>query len=305
MAQEAIMARDIGADWHLPERVLAGLVAESTLAAYTRDWQQFVAFAEYKPDAQALARWRQDMAGQQGLSAATINRRLTAVRSIMAEMQRQGLLTVEEANAYMAVRSVSGLALKHRRRPNNKVEISREQVRALIDAPDPSTLRGLRDRALLATYASSGGRNVEIAGLRMEQIKRAGAEYYIEIIGKEDEEARQAPLAREAYQRILEWREASASPAPYIFLAFNGRGDSRLTDRPLTRAAAWSTVKKYAQEIGLPHLKPHDLRRYVVTQVTDADGLTAAQQVAGHKDIRTTAGYITRSLRLGITNDLI
>lgn len=286
--------------------ILAGLVAASTLNEYRKDWLKFEAYClpEY-PTPQGLARWRQEMAGPQQLSAATINRRITTVRAVATEAHRQGIIDDETLAAYLAVRPVSRLALKHRKRKNNKTALTRAQTQDLLDAPDTSTLRGLRDRALIATYASSAGRNEEIATLTLGQIKPAGDAYTITLLGKEDEEPRRAPLAREAYQRILEWAARRGVQSPYIFLAFDGRGDSRLSDRPMSAAAVWRTVKKYAEIAGIPHLKPHDLRRYVITQVANKAGLAAAQQVAGHASVRTTAGYITAEMEPGITDDLV
>lgn len=289
----------------LSPKLLAGLMATSTMQEYQKDWEKFMAACDNTPTPECFAAWRQDMADRQELSAATINRRITAVRAVVAEAYTRGLIDEPTKWSYFRVRPVSPLALKHRKRKNNKTALTPDQVRALIDAPDPATLRGLRDRALLATYATSAGRNEEIATLTMEQIHPAGQEYVISLLGKEDEEPRLAPLAREAYQRILEWMARRTIESPYIFLAFDGRGDARLSARPMTIASVWRTVRKYAEEAGIPHLKPHDLRRYVVTQVADKAGLSAAQKVAGHASVRTTAGYITAEMQPGITNDLI
>jgi site-specific recombinase XerD len=84
-------------------------------------------------------------------------------------------------------------------------------MRRLCDAPDRSTLKGLRDAALLHTLASSGVRVSEAATLTIEQVvqktNNGKAGYLLLVRGKTDEEAREAPLSPEAYAAILAWRK--------------------------------------------------------------------------------------------------
>ena len=64
-------------------------------------------------------------------------------------------------------------------------------------------------------------------------------------------------------------------------------------------------VQRYANRLGLHHIKPHDFRRYVGTQLAKKD-IRLAQNQLGHKRIETTAqNYVLDSVRLGVTDDLV
>ncbi len=66
----------------------------------------------------------------------------------------------------------------------------------------------------------------------------------------------------------------------------------------------WCTVQGYADQIGLSHIKPHDFRRFVGTQLAKRD-ICKAQKALGHKRIDTTAQhYVLDELEEGLTHDL-
>jgi len=60
--------------------------------------------------------------------------------------------------------------------------------------------------------------------------------------------------------------------------------------RPMHLSAAWRTVQKYARRISLAHVKPHDCRRFVGTELAKRD-IRLAQKALGHKRIETTAVF--------------
>ena len=119
-------------------------------------------------------------------------------------------------------------ALKERLKPHARTRISPEDMRRLCNAPDRTTLKGLRDAALLHTLASSGIRVSEAATLTIEQVvqktNNGKSGYLLLVRGKTDEEAREAPLSPEAYAAILAWRERCPVSSSYLFLALDGRG---------------------------------------------------------------------------------
>jgi len=79
----------------------------------------------------------------------------------------------------------------------------------------------------------------------------------------------------------------------YIFTGFTGfsgrggRGGRGLRTEHISTLAAWQTVKRYAKQCELPHVKPHDFRRFVGTILAKKDP-RQAQKVLGHKSIDTT-----------------
>ena len=66
----------------------------------------------------------------------------------------------------------------------------------------------------------------------------------------------------------------------------------------------WNIVKRYAHQCGLDHVKPHDLRRFVGTQLAAKD-IRKAQKALGHKSIEVTARhYVLDELEIGLTDNL-
>lgn len=162
---------------------------------------------------------------------------------------------------------------------------------------------GLRDRALLATLASSGLRESEAAPLTAGQIEQRGKGYIVTVQGKTDEAPRDAPLSSEAYRRILAWLDKRPIMTPHIFTSFAGRG-GRANDKPMSAVSVWRAVQTYAQQCGLSHIKPHDFRRFVGTQLAAYD-IRKAQKVLEHKRIDTTARhYVLDELEPGLTENL-
>lgn len=167
--------------------------------------------------------------------------------------------------------------------------LSAQQMRQLCDAPDPQTLLGLRDRALLATLASSGCSVAEVVQLTEAQIVDAFP-LYIEVPPGKLLLARQAPLSQEARERIAAWLAERPVASRYVFTRFGGRGAAaRAAAEPMSRTSAWRLVQRYAAQVGLSGVGPQALRRFVGCELARRRGLRLAQQVLGHRRIASTA----------------
>jgi len=292
----------------LDANLLAGQCAPSTIAMYQRDAAAYLAWCKAESvapvDSTSLARWRAHLATDTSMSPNTINRMLSAVKRIMREGAAQGLTTQERAAQFGQVVGVRKVAMKERTRPHNRVRIAPADMRRMCDAPDTTTPVGLRDAALLATLASTGARIASIASLTVGQISKQGRGYVVSIMGKNESEYRPVPLTAEAYRAIMAWIDRRPAMSQHIFTAFAGRGN-RATTEPMSEVSAWRTVQKYASQVGLSHIKPHDFRRFVGTQLATRKGVHVAQQVLGHKDPRTTLqNYVLSDLAEDVTEGL-
>jgi integrase/recombinase XerD len=286
--------------------ILAGQLAPSSIAMYRRDFAAYLVFAATPAaafDARTLARWRTHLAQETTLSPHTINRMLSAVKRLMNAAAEQGYLNHELAAAFAHIDGVKIKALKDRTKPHARTKITPAQMRRLVDAPDRSTPIGARDGALLATLASSGLRISEATTLTVGQIVHQSNGYLLTVCGKNDVEDREAPLSREAHARIDHWLHIRPILSQYVFTSFAGRGHRPLT-KPISSAGAWKVVQHYAAQLGLDHIKPHDFRRFVGTQLAKKD-IRVAQKALGHKRIDTTAKhYVLDELEPGLTDDL-
>ena len=96
---------------------------------------------------------------------------------------------------------------------------------------------------------------------------------------------------------------ARRGPRDSVFTRFAG-GDGVPLALPLSAVSAWRAVRKYALQCGLTHVKPHDFRRFVGTELARRD-LRQAQRALGHKRLETTVQhYVLDELQPGLTEGL-
>lgn len=307
-----IHANTAGIDVRFDPSILAGQVRQTTISMYNKSFDAYTAFAGSWArvlDPTTLARWRTELASAD-LSPNTINRMLSSIRAVMKSAAEQGYLSAEAAQRFHAVSGVKISAMKDKLKANARTKISKEDMRRLCDAPSSDTIGGKMHTALLHVLASSGARISEVCTLKLTQIehhKRKGKNgYMIVISGKTDVGTREAPLTLEAYEAIQAWitaRALAGVTSEYIFTGFGGRGD-RLRTEHISTVAAWQIVKASAATLGLDHIKPHDFRRFVGTQLAEKDP-RQAQKALGHKSIDTTyKHYVLDEMEVGLTDGL-
>ena len=162
------------ADPALDPAILAGQLAPASLAGYRRDVALYLRFCgepQTALQAASLARWRTHLAQATRLSPHTINRRLAAVKRLLQEAAAQGYVASATAEAFRRVPGVPVKALKDRLKATARTRLTPGQMRQLCETPDPRTLIGRRDRALLHTLATSGCRVSEVVTLTAAQLE--------------------------------------------------------------------------------------------------------------------------------------
>jgi len=310
------------------DHVLAGNLNAASMVQYRNAWTQYLAFARaggLNPlDTTTLVNWRTHLVtvpyritadGTPKLyTPKSINQRLTTVRSVMAKAAEHGLVQTDTAEAFDRVRGVSEKAMKDRQKPHARTRITPEQMRCILDCPDAGKLVGLRDRAMLAVLASSGVRVAEAVSLTVGHIAEVkngkGTKYMLTgVMVKGQDEPQDKLLSVEAHTRIMQWLDARPVMSEYLFTQINTGTAGNVvepTAEPITAVAAWKAVRKYASRCGVDNVKPHDLRRFVGTQLAKRNP-RLAQKALGHKDINTTMRhYVLDDLSddAGATDDL-
>ena len=188
--------------------ILAGQVAPTSIKMYERDFRAYLKFAvtpENALQSETLARWRTVLVNETRMSPNTINRMLSAVKRLMAEAASQGYTTHDNADNFKRIHGVKVGAMKERVRIANRVRIDKEIMRTIVSSVNTGTLIGLRNKALLATLASSGLRIGEFTRLKREQLRRSGKEYLLHMYaeqGKNQTEDRDALISQEAAEAI-------------------------------------------------------------------------------------------------------
>lgn len=287
--------------------ILSRQLAESSIAMYKRDVQAYFDYTEKYGlswiEPLSLVAWRDALALKSELSPNTINSMIAAVKRIVREMTERKMIDRAINLEFSQVRGVKMKALKARLKPHSRTRISKEDMRRLCESPDTGSLVGLRDRALLATLASSGIRASEAATLTREQIVKHSDGYTVKVCGKTDTEYRDAHLSVEAYQKIQAWLAARPTDSAYIFTSFPRRS-ALPSAQAMSEVAVWKMVQRYAKACDLAHIKPHDFRRFLGTQLAATD-IRDAQKALGHKSIEVTARhYVLDTLKVGLTDNL-
>jgi integrase/recombinase XerD len=255
-----------------------------TLDAYRRDLEDFfglltrrrVTPAAAGPDDVVAWMERQRRAGRK---ASTIARRMAALRGFYRHLVRERVLA-RDPTEHIEQPRLS--------RPLPKT-LSREAVAALVESPDVTTPRGLRDRTMLELLYASGLRASECLALRVGDVNRSAG--YVQCLGKGRKE-RLVPIGAEA----LAWLERYLSVArpqllgaraesPLLFV--NPRG------RALSRQALWQIVLRAARRSGVrQRVSPHTLRHCFASHLLEGGAdLRAVQTMLGHADIATTQIY--------------
>jgi len=169
-----------------------------------------------------------------------------------------------------------------------------EQLNKLFSIPDTSTIQGLRDRAMLEIFFSTGMRISELTSLNKEQIKiKPGMnDLEIGIIGKGGR-ARTVYFAKSALEwldKYLHTRIRDKDKEKALFINYSGKKNR---PRRLTPRAIEKNLKKYVISAGLPiTTTPHVLRHSFATDLlTKGVDLRIVQEFLGHKNILATQIY--------------
>jgi len=220
-----------------------------------------------------------------GLSAANINQRLSAIRKLAREAADNGAIPEAIANG---IRNIEGVRQEGRRTGN---WLDKRQAELLLDAPARDTLKGRRDRGMLAVFIGCGLRRAELAGLTFEHIKqRDGRWVILDLVGKRNKK-RTVPMPAWCKALIDQWAEAAGIEAGHVFRPVN-KGD-RLAGTAMTPQAIYTAIRFYTETLGWADVAPHDLRR-TFAKLAHKGGapLEQIQLTLGHASVQTTERYL-------------
>src|SRR5258708_23461881 len=212
------------------------------------------------------------------------NLRLAAIRSFLhyaASRVPESLGTIQQ---------VLAIPMKRYERPLVRF-LSREEICALLDAPNPNTWCGQRDRVMLATLYNTGARVSELIGIRVGDVDLDRSPS-VRLHGKGRKE-RVVPLWRSTASQIRLWlRQIGASPGQWLFPNRSGGPMTRtgITDRLnlAHQAAATDCAGLKARRIS-PHLVRHATAMHLLQAGVD---LTVIALWLGHEDPTATHTYI-------------
>ncbi len=253
-----------------------------TLDAYRRDLGAVAAWAADKGHGDIAALHAEQLRAfaadehRRAQSPKSIQRRLSACRSFYAWLLKHGRIAANPAAAIRAPKAPRKLPQV----------LDPDEAKALVEVPTDAPL-GLRDRALLELFYSSGLRLGELCALRWRDLDFA--EGLVTVLGK-GRKQRSVPLGSHASRALQEWRDSNELPPA-------GRGNDAPVfpgrNGPITPRAIQLRVRQLAQQQGLfKRVHPHLLRHSFASHILESSGdLRGVQELLGHADIATTQIY--------------
>jgi site-specific recombinase XerD len=233
------------------------------------------------------------------LAAGTINGRLAAVRRLAYEAADAGLLSPELAAGVRRVKGVKKLGV----RLGNW--LTAEEARRFLQSPPADTLKGKRDRAILAVLLGCGLRRRELADLEFTHLQQREEHWAIvDLIGKGGH-IRTVPVPEWVKATIDLWVSAAGVSTGRLFRCVCRA--SKTWGNMVSERVVWHVVKQYAKVVGLAQVAPHDLRRSCAKLCHACGGeLEQIQFLLGHVSVQTTERYLGCKQRIrGAVNDNI
>ena len=254
-------------------------MSRHTLDGYRRDLADLAGWMRDN-GLQTWAQLRQEMlrgyvagAHRRGLSGKSLQRRLSAVRSFFRHLNRSQLSELNPA-----------LGLRAPKSPRKLPQVlDPDEASRLVEVSTDGPL-GLRDRAMLELFYSSGLRLSELCGLRWGGLDLADG--LVTVLGK-GEKSRVVPVGSHARRALAEWKTASAPSSP-TSPVFPGRQGG-----PISPRTVQVRLRALAMQQGLfKRVHPHLLRHSFASHVLESSGdLRGVQELLGHADIATTQIY--------------
>jgi site-specific recombinase XerD len=267
------------AQWEkLKELVLDSVSSPITKRVYNMALNEFMEWFQQAPrpgfTKATVSAWRVSLE-ERHLGSSSIIIRMSAIRKLAAEAADNGLLAPELAQGISRVKSVKSTGI----RVGNW--LSQRQAQSLISAPDITTVCGLRDRAILAVLLGCGLRRSEVVALTFAHIQqRDGRWCIVDLVGKHGR-VRTAPMPAWVKVAIDAWTSASGVTTGHVFRPVNRGG--AVTGERLGEKVVWQMLRRYAAEVGVSGIAPHDLRRTCAKLCRAAGGeLEQIQLLLGH-----------------------
>jgi site-specific recombinase XerD len=219
-----------------------------------------------------------------GLKKSTQNYYLIALRSLLEYFVEKDIASLPPSKIKLA-----------KDKSDHEVKfLNLGQIERLLEAPDTGNIIGLRDRAILESFFSTGLRISELSSLDRDQlkIKKDTKEIEIAVVGK-GSKVRTVYFSTRAVDALRKYTDKRTDMDEALFI--NYKPGKKLDDKPrrLSNRAIEDIVKKYVLIAGLPVMAtPHTLRHSFATDLlSHGVDLRLVQEFLGHRNIATTQIY--------------
>ena len=275
------------------ETALNSVSSENTKRAYSRCLRQFLAWiqtqAEPRLERGAVQKYRVVLESRK-FSPATINQTLAAIRTLAREAGAQGLIPGPDALAIEKIRGVRRLGRR------TGTWLSAASANKFLSIPDRDSLRGKRDRCLLALLIGCGLRRFEASMIRLDQIQLLENRWVLANVRGKHGRIRTVPLSTWVKEALDAWLGAVPIRSGYLLRAVDKV--HRVGAGSLSASAIYQIVKGYGVDAHIG-VAPHDMRRsFARLALRGGAPLDQIQVTLGHESLRTTELYLGLELDL-------
>ena len=269
------------------QTILRGMVLDSVASPhsrrnYAKALDDLFAFSVGRPLSRALL--MEYRATMDALSPSTINVRLSAVRKMVTEARKNGMIGAEEA---ANLTEVPNIPQKGTRLGN---WLTREQAKELLAVPDRSTLKGKRDYVILAVLVGCALRREELAALDVDTIQLREGRWVLADLEGKGRRIRTVAIPVWVKHGINAWMTASGVEDGRLLRAVSKGGKVK---ECMSGWAVWSVVEQSAKQIGIERFGAHDLRRTCAKLCRKNGGnIEQIKFLLGHSSIQTTERYL-------------
>jgi integrase/recombinase XerD len=267
-------------------------LSANTISSYARDLVQYTQYLKQQgvPDWSSVneknvSAWTAHLSAAK-YARSSQARKLSAIRMLARHLVREGIRQDDFTELVSTPQ-------QSRKLPE---VLSHNELKRLLESPPTNTPHGLRDRAILELFYSSGLRVSELCGILLQAINLDDG--YVRVFGKGSKE-RVAPIGSAAITAVRDYLSGGrpqfvkAKTGSELFLSQQGKA--------ISRKMIWVMIKQYAVKAGIQKpIKPHLLRHSFATHLLEGGAdLRAIQEMLGHSDISTTQVYTSvQSARL-------
>lgn len=219
---------------------------------------------------------------------ATANRMLSALRGVLRESWRLGLVDAESYHAAADVERV-----KAERLPAGRV-LDAGEMRALVGVCADGSPADARDAAILGVLYSTGVRRAELVARDLGDFDPASGA--LTVRGGKGRKDRVVYVTNGARAALDAWLAVRGEEPGPLFVSIRKGG--RVTADRMTPQAIFYLLRRRGDQAGVKRFSPHDLRRSFVSELLDAGAdISAVAALAGHASVTTTARYDRRGER--------
>ena len=263
--------------------VIDAVTAANSKRNYAQALDHLFIFAAGRPlSRELLIEWRASMQKQ---SPSTVNIRLSAMRRMVAEARRSGMLSSEDAAQLTDVPNIKQAGT----RKGNW--LTREQAKEILAVPDRSKLKGKRDYVILSLLVACALRRTELAELEVATIQQREGRWVLADLEGKGRRIRTVAIPIWVKQGIDAWTSAASIKEGRLLRPIRKGG--KIEGELLSDWAVWSVVEQAAKQIGIERFGAHDLRRTCAKLCRKAGGdIEQIKFLLGHSSIQTTERYL-------------